>query len=393
MTNVTRSDSYLYSAFAFTSIVATCYAQYLFVRRIDGATWQVAASFLLGALYAVIGVLGDPCSKSPNAAVRIAYFSFQCALLTTLVFVTPVRGFFGLIVLPLVSEAIFHLNWKAAVAIGVYLFAITVGVFAYFYNLRAASEAAISYLAAFTFTVVFTIVTVRAVRARGYAEQLRTELETANAQLRAHAAAAEELATTRERNRLAREIHDGVGHYLTVVKVQLDAAHALLATDPQRAADSVAKASRLAGEALDDVRRSVGSLAADAARPPLAASLRQLALDGAPTVNFRIEGAARPIPSAAEHALFRTAQEGLTNLRKHAAAKNATLLLDFRAPAAVRLSLVDDGRGASATAPAGADGTGYGLRGLRERIALLGGTLQAGNRPEGGFALTAEVPA
>ena len=188
-----------------------------------------------------------------------------------------------------------------------------------------------------------------------------------------------------------------MGHYLTVIKVQLDAASALLPTDPARAAESVAKAARLAGEALDDVRRSVGTLAADAARPPLADTLRALTADSPPEIELRIEGTPRPLGASAEHALYRAAQEGLTNARKHAGATRVIMTLDFRDGQRVRLSLRDNGRGAppkdtSASAAAGGNG-GFGLRGLRERIALLGGKLEAGNDPAGGFALAAEVPA
>ncbi|HUR56431.1 MAG TPA: sensor histidine kinase, partial [Opitutaceae bacterium] len=256
-------------------------------------------------------------------------------------------------------------------------------------------EAATGYLPAFIFTLVFTVITKETAKGKHRAEEMSAKLAEANEQLRTHASQAGELATTRERNRLAREIHDGVGHYLTVIKVQLDAADALLPADPARAAASMRTAARLAAEALDDVRRSVGTLAAESARPPLVDVLRQLANDAAPVPTFEVVGTPRPLGAAAEHALFRTAQEGLTNVRKHAAANAATLTVDFREPARVRLTLIDNGRGAStpATMPAKANGTGYGLRGLSERIALLGGTLTAGNGPERGFILSVEVPA
>jgi signal transduction histidine kinase len=379
-----------YGAFAFATVVVGCYAQYSFWRHLEAEYWQVAASFILGACYVAFAILGNCWSESEDRRANFAYFVTLCAILTAILFVSPkMRGYFGILVLPTVAQAIFDLRWKGATVVTLYLFGATIGVFGYLYHAAAMLEAAMGYSSAFAFTIVFTIITKQAMTARKRAENLQAELETANAQLRAHAAAAEELATTRERNRLAREIHDGVGHYLTVIKTQLDAAQALLPADPQRAADSVGKAARLAGEALDDVRRSVGTLAADTTRPPLVETLRHLAADSDAAMTLRIEGTPRPLAAAAEHALFRTAQEGLTNVRKHAAATTATLTLDFRDPARVRLSLVDDGRGATAL-----NGGGYGLRGLRERLALLGGKVVAENRPEGrGFALRAEVPA
>ena len=221
-------------------------------------------------------------------------------------------------------------------------------------------------------------------------QKLREEMEDANRRLRESAAQAEELATTRERNRLAREIHDGVGHYLTVVKTQLDAAGALIATQPDRAKEEVAKAAKLTADALDDVRRSVASLRTDQSRLPLSESLRALVHEVGLPVAVRIEGEPRPLAPGVEHALFRSAQEGLTNVRKHAGASAAEVVLEFRNGGRVLLSVTDNGHGMKGTNGTAA---GFGLVGVRERIELLGGRVEAGNRGAGGFALTLEVPA
>lgn len=382
----------LFAMIAFALLVVACYLPFVTADRLDATPAQIVATFALAAVYTVlVGVGSDWCNRwQPGGP--LVYLLVQCALLTAMVIISPQRGIFGIIVLPIVSHAIFVLPWPGAAVVIVYLFGLVVGAVGWTYGLKAAGHTALGYAAAFAFTIVFTAIGLRAIRAQAHAERLRGELETANEQLRRHAAEAEKLATIEERNRLAREIHDGVGHYLTVIKVQLDAATALLPTDPARAADSVAKAARLAGEALDDVRRSVGALAADSTRPPLVDALRQLASHAAPAPVLRIEGTPRALGAAAEHALYRTAQEGLTNVRKHAAATEAELTLDFSAPHRVRLTLADNGRGPAAPAAApGANGGGQGLRGLRERLALLGGTLTAAHRPEGGFVLTAEV--
>jgi signal transduction histidine kinase len=136
------------------------------------------------------------------------------------------------------------------------------------------------------------------------------------------------------------------------------------------------------------VRRSVGALRTDAARPPLPDALRELATHGEPVPTLSIEGAPRPLAPGIEHALFRAAQEGLTNIRKHARATQALVRLDFRTPSRIVLELSDNGVGAPA-----ATGSGFGLQGLRERIEIIGGTVNAANRLEGGFALRVEVPA
>ncbi len=384
-----------YGSFAFASIIVACYGGFLTTNSFHRWSWLTVApewltfwTFLLGAIYTVAGILGLDFTSCRSARVVGAYFLFQCAVLSTILVISPARGFMGMLCLPVVSQAVFLLRWPGTTAVCLYFYATNVAIWGIPYGWNSAITALISYSAGFAFTIVFTLITHQAIEARQCSERLRKELEEANARLRAQAAQTEELATTRERNRVAREIHDGVGHYLTVVKTQLDAASALLPAQPDRAREAVGKAAKLAAEALDDVRRSVGALRTDAARPPLPEALKELAAHGDPVPTLAIEGDPRPVAPGVEHALFRAAQEGLTNIRKHARATNVLLRLDFRTPQRIVLELADNGVGDH-----GANGAGFGLRGLRERVELLGGSVASGNRLEGGFALRVEVPA
>ncbi len=383
-----RRTGSLYGAFAYASIVLTCFAGFFSSQHYYEPEWTVPVVFALGAIYVALGVLGGNYEAGNARTGRAVYFLTQCALLTAIIFLSPSRGFMGLIVLPVVSQAIFDLRPRYTVLVGVYLFGINIALWAIPFGWDGASQATMSYLAAFAFTCVFTVITKQAVATRQREEKLRQEVEAANRQLRDYATQAEALATSRERNRVAREIHDGVGHYLTVVKTQLDAAAALMPSQPDRALEAVTKAAKLTGDALDDVRRSVGALRTDAARPPLPEALRALSHEAGLPITVRVEGAARPLPPGIEHALFRSAQEGLTNIRKHAAASAAEVALDFRPADRVTLAVTDNGRGTN-----GDGGPGFGLRGIRERIELLGGRVESGNRRDGGFALTIEVPA
>jgi len=220
-------------------------------------------------------------------------------------------------------------------------------------------------------------------------QRTRRELAEAHERLRDYAAQAERLATAQERNRVARDIHDGLGHSLTVVQMQVKAARAVLATDPARADDVLAKAQRQSEEALAEVRRSVGALREPRTTPPLPEALHALSEEtsaaGVPT-RLAVSGTPRPLPDETREALFRAAQEGLTNVRKHARASRADVLLDF-ADGAVRVEVRDDGTGI-------VDGPspGFGLLGLRERAAQLGGRLRVGTGAGGGCTLTMEVP-
>jgi signal transduction histidine kinase len=376
----------VYGAFAFGSVILSCFLQLTMMSRLDVPAWQLGLTFGLGAIYGAMGVMHSSILRGRDRAALPVHLVMS-ALATALVFVSPVKGFFGIILLPMVSTGIFDFPRRWAIVNGLYFFAISVGVFWWEFGVRAIPEAIASYVAAFAFTAVFTNITKQALDARNRALELGEELEQANAQLRAYATQAEELATTRERNRVAREIHDGVGHYLTVVKTQLDAAAALMPTRPDDARAAVEKAAKLTAEALDDVRRSVGALRTEVTRPPLPDALRELAAHGVPVPTIAIEGPPRPLAPGVEHALFRAAQEGLTNIRKHAHATSALVRLDFRTPARVVLELSDNGVGRQG------EGNGFGLQGVRERIEVIGGTVDAANRLEGGFALRVEVPA
>jgi signal transduction histidine kinase len=386
--NDTRRSGSLYGAFAFASIVLTCFGGFFYTNRYFGPAEMVPVTFALGGLYVVIGILSNDYLRCGNMGRFALYYVVQCLLLTALTYVSPFRGFFGLLVLPVASQAIFDLRPRYAAVVVGYLFLLCISVWWIYFGWGAAREAIFNYTSGFIFTIAFTLITKRALVAREREEKLRHEVEAAHEKLRAYAAQAEDLATTRERNRVAREIHDGVGHYLTVVKTQLDAAAAILPGQPDKAREAIIKAARLTGDALDDVRRSVGALRTDAARAPLPEALQTLVQDAGLPVTIRLAGIVRPLAPGLEHALFRAAQEALTNIRKHADATAAELSLDFTTSSRVTLAVTDNGKGMNGATP-----TGFGLVGIRERIEVLGGRVENGNRPGGGFALTVEVPA
>ncbi|MES2695142.1 MAG: sensor histidine kinase [Verrucomicrobiota bacterium] len=382
------SRTSFFAKLVFASVVLATYSQMAFAPELTGQPWQVVLTFALGALHTVLFSTCRSFTVNRPTWRLYAYFILQTAIVCTIIAISPVRGFFGIIALPLVGQAVFTLPPLGITLVSLACYATSVAIWLEPYGINGALRAAATYLPGYLFSLVFTIISRQAIAARSRAEQLSQDLAAANDLLRAQAAQATELATARERNRLAREIHDGVGHYLTTIKVQLDAATALLPIDPPRAAESVGKATRLATEALDDVRRSVSALASEGPRPPLSDSLRALATDSTPLPTVTIAGTPRPLSSATEHALYRAAQEGLTNVRKHSAATAASVTLDFRDAARIRLTVADNGRGAAATATS----CGYGLRGLQERIALLGGRVTTGAAREGGFQLEVELP-
>ncbi|MFB9446360.1 sensor histidine kinase [Dactylosporangium vinaceum] len=188
-----------------------------------------------------------------------------------------------------------------------------------------------------------------------------------------------ELAAARERNRLAREIHDSLGHHLTAIAVQLEKAEAFRDRDQQAAARAVTDARWSAKQALAEVRDSVRTLR-DA--PP---SVRDLARH-APDVTVSVLGDEAAVPAPVRLAVYRAAQEALTNARRHGNARAMAVAADFRGGRAT-LTVTDDGTGLPES-----PGAGFGLQGMRERVEQLGGTLTLAPA-DSGVRLTVTIPA
>jgi signal transduction histidine kinase len=222
------------------------------------------------------------------------------------------------------------------------------------------------------------------------AEQAEQALEQAR---RAHAAE-NQAAAFAERARIAREIHDVLAHSLAAVSVNLQAAEGLLGALPDespelaKAIECVERAGAFTREGLAEARRAILALRDNSAPEslrPLAEQLRALTqeyrIDGDMAVDFRVTGEPRPVGAEAGLTAYRTAQEALTNARKHAPGQPVALSLDFT-PVDMTVLVANPLPSADATGPLAHTGTGYGLTGLRERAALGGGTLSAG--PEDG---------
>jgi signal transduction histidine kinase len=221
-------------------------------------------------------------------------------------------------------------------------------------------------------------------------------LEDRAARLEAERHAQAKVAAAAERARIARELHDVVAHHVSVMVVQADGAGYALQTDPDRAAAALQAIAGTGRQALAEMRRLLGVLrsaddqAAALAPVPGLGELREL-LDQARAagleVGYTLSGVPRELPEGAELAAYRVVQESLTNTRKHAGlAATAAVALRYE-PDGLVVEVTDNGLGGGAP-----DSSGHGLAGMRERIAMYGGTVTAGPLPGGGFGVTARLP-
>ena len=224
--------------------------------------------------------------------------------------------------------------------------------------------------------------------------KLITKLEAAQKELELSRQRDTELAALQERERLARDLHDSLGHALVALSVQLEAVQRLYKVDPERASAQVDELKTLTRASMDDLRRSLAGLRAPGlGERPLSEALQTLSVDMGQRTHLEIkchvaEEANGLSPTLAE-ALWRVAQEALTNIERHASARNVGLRLDIRDQTAF-LSVKDDGRGLPIDAE---KQTGhYGLRGMRERVEGLGGTLTFSGNGQGGTLVEARLP-
>ena len=230
----------------------------------------------------------------------------------------------------------------------------------------------------------------------GFAQKFRESDEARERAERAEREREEEAraAVAEERARIARELHDIVGHSVSVMTVQAAGVRSLLRPDQERVREAVTIVEQTGREALAEMRRLVGVLRRPEEAPALAPqpSLEHVdrlvaqAREAGLPVELRVEGDPVDLPAGVDLTAYRLVQEGLTNAIKHARAKHAEVLVRY-ANGTVELTVSDDGTG-----DGGGDSGGHGLVGMRERVSVYGGSLHAGPRPEGGFALHATLP-
>jgi signal transduction histidine kinase len=222
-------------------------------------------------------------------------------------------------------------------------------------------------------------------------KQAKEELAIANQRIRSYALRAEEVATLQERNRIARDIHDSLGHSLTALNLHLEMALKLAQVQPDRSLQVLAEAKRLGSIALQDVRASVSTLRSDPLQGQDLPTAIQKLMD-----DFQLADRIKPscnldlpphLPQEVATAIYRIVQEALTNIAKYAQATETSVEIYTRA-ADIELRIADNGRGFNPTY----NTTGFGLQGMRERVLSLQGKFEIVSAPDKGCEIIAIIP-
>lgn len=351
----------------------------------------LAVMIFLGIVYLSIGVYGyTRAAQAQHLEIRVGYFIIQIILGSISILISGQAGFNTILLLPLVGHSVFLLPeaWKYGIN---FLIA-----FSYALIVRVVSgswetvwQSMPIFGAGQIFILVFTQMTVNEEKARKEIETLVVQLKNANEQLRKYASQVEELAIEKERNRLAREIHDGLGHYLTTLNMQIKAASAVLESDLDSARLFLIKAEGITHKALLDVRQSVRALR-DSSLPVknveelIRDVVRECEQAGIYT-SIEVKGTPRKIDQELKASIIRLVQESVSNTLKHSQATKYYLILDYQTDC-IAIEMKDNGIGGDISTG------GFGLIGMQERVALLKGKMDVEASAGTGFSIKIVLP-
>lgn len=322
---------------------------------------------------------------------RIRYLVVALGLAITVALVL-LHGEFATIIFADIGIIGFTVEWRVGLSLTVLLGAL------FMYAVGIPQSDSLSQIAGnliglvSTVALVYTLVAV--FRQRLERDRLIGELREAHGQLQVSAAREVELAALRERNRLAREMHDSLGHALVLIAIKIEAAQRLQEIDPGRATLEWEETKALVRSTMGELRSSLAGLRLPALEEQSFSSAidnltQHLAADGNPGVAVFVHAGADALPRPAQQVLYRVAQEGLANVAKHARARHVSVAVEVTDGAAL-LEICDDGVGLDGAAHSG--GGHYGVMGMRERVEALGGALTLGPAAGGGTRLHARVP-
>jgi signal transduction histidine kinase len=364
----------------------------IFVSLREITSLGIAVIVLAGISYVLLGIYGfSIISQLQNHTIHLIYFALQIFLCGLIVYLSKGIGVSVLVLFPLVGQTVMILQPRTMIAVNAVIALMYISTLAFFsQDWTRLWNSVPWYLAGQLFLIIFLQTSLEEEKAHASNLRLLNDLAEANSNLKEYANQVEILTITRERNRIAREIHDGVGHYLTVIHMQIQAALAVMNTKPERSRETLERAAIQAKEALMEIRNSVAILReipedTETLEEKIGRLLKQLG-DSTIETHYNQIGDLITMPAQYEHTIYRSIQEGVQNCLKHAQASHLWIELDTSDCHRVKLSIRDDGKGSQENS------NGFGLTSLAERVRIQQGQFSAGNHPDGGFYLTVEVP-
>ncbi len=392
--NKTRSSNLQGSGSAELAFAVVVLASYfaMFSEMKEADPVRLIGMVLLGVVYISAGIYGyDFCLKKASFEWTALYFLVQIPLGSFIVFLGRGENFSALLLLPLAGNAVVMVQ-------GYWLYGVNaLIVMGYVGSVRLHTgewvgvwESLPTILAGLVYIMVFTQMALDEEKSRREVERLVDELGDANKKLLKYAEEVQELTIIQERNRLAREIHDGLGHYLTTIHMQLQAAEVMVKKDQDKALNAISKAKIQSQNALIDVRKSVSALRYDPDEYEEFESILLKAVRPCEWVGIKpqliINGDDNRLTPVIRSTIFRIVQETVNNTCKYSKAENFQVKIDYNDLEKISLNIKDDGVGTEVFQG------GYGILGLKERIELLNGKLGIKTKLNEGFQIDIEIP-
>jgi signal transduction histidine kinase len=386
ITTKSKVDQAMPIVIGYVAILAVTILGFQFL---DTGVQKVVGIFLLAAFTIFYTLI--PSHEAPAWKLHL-YLVAMTAIVAVLLAMQPSLGVFPMLFFVLSPLAMMMFPQRTGL-IWIGIFTLVTGVI-FFAEMPPwdALMTLLPYGAGYWFFGAFARALASAIEARQESQRLLVELQAAHHQLQEYAAQVEELAVAEERNRLSREMHDTLGHRLTVAAVQLEGAQRLIPQDPDRAAAMVSTVREQVREALNELRSAVATLREPLATDlPIHTALQRLvnSFDAATdlTVHLNLPAELPNLSTAQRLALYRAAQEALTNVQRHAKARQ--VWVDLAADEdCVTLKVNDDGVGF----PADTKEAAFGLRGMRERAAHFRGELHLETGKAGGAQVVFVLP-
>ncbi len=362
------------SDLAFAVIVLSTYF-FIFTSISLLSTIKIILLLILGVINLASGIYGYGfCVRNESRATSLIYMVSQIIVAACILFLTNPGRYSILLLLPLIVHSAILLTGFDNTITNVFI-SLTFTLAIYLNgNVTQLWENLALLVGAQLFIVNFIQMVINEESSRVEIEGLIKDLEVSNEVLRNYASQIEELTLANERNRMAREIHDGLGHYLTTIGMQVKAAQTVLQKNPEKALELLKNAEILSQDALKDVRHSVSATRLEyEEKIPFQQRLNGLLKpfeNTGYTISYETLGSERPLPYESETLLFRIMQEGLSNIGRHSNGKEINIIMDYQEDDFVTLSIQDNGTGTHEIVE------GNGIIGLRERVKNRNGAIE-----------------